>query len=295
MRISSYTTTQVIQLWQPGNNADPRPALAKILEAFHHPFNSSTDSVVQSLMFTEVSDYVNNQFMTNTAEFEKSLQSLNATAIAKRVNEHASLPYGHSHVDALTAAHAPDSIAPQTAHDLVTSQRKEVQRGLLERMSENIEKQINGGSVKGVSMKDLPGIKQLLFAPPSGDSPSPIDSGLAKLPGMSMIGAFEGIGISEIAAADGMGNTLRDAVVSLILLDEARGEKEVEIASSRFGWGRTEAEKAERKRLKELRGLLKIEKMKTEQEEGQFEEKRSAGDKLKDGFAKLKIKASRGS
>ena len=79
--------------------------------------------------------------------------------------------------------------------------------------------------------------------------------------------------------------------MSLILLDETRGVKEEEIAASRFGWGRTDAEKEERRRLKELRELLKIEKLKTHLEEGQFEEKTSVGDKLKDGLTKLKLKA----
>jgi hypothetical protein len=42
---------------------------------------------------------------------------------------------------------------------LTTTQRTEVQRGLLERMSENIENQLNQGSIKGVGIKDFPGIK----------------------------------------------------------------------------------------------------------------------------------------
>lgn len=290
VRISNYTTTQIIQLWRPGNTVDPRGGISAILQAFHHPFNSSSDSAIQSLMFTEVSDYVNDQFRSNTTTFEKNLQNLNAQSVASRVNEHASLPYGHSHVDALTAAHAPNSIAPQTAHDLTTTQRTEVQRGLLERMGKNIEAQLKMGEIKGVGMKDLPGIKQVLFAPPTGESPNPLDSGLAKIPGISFIGTFEGISISEIAAADGMGNTLKDAVVSLMLMDETRGTKEQEVAASRFGWGRTEAEKEERRRLKDLQRLLKIEKMKTQQEEGQFDEKRSTGEKLKEGMEKLKLK-----
>lgn len=139
VRIVSCTTTRIIQLWQPGNSVDLRPTLAKILEAFHHPFNASRDSVVQTLMFTEVSNYVNEQFISNTATFESNLQNLNASAVARRVNENASPPYGHSHVDALTAAHAPNSIEPQTAHDLTTTQRLKCNAALLERMSQSIE------------------------------------------------------------------------------------------------------------------------------------------------------------
>jgi hypothetical protein len=160
--------------WQPGNSVDPRSTLAKILEAFHHPFNASRDSVVQTLMLTEVSNYVNEQFMSNTATFDCNLQNLNASAVARRVNEHASLPHDHSHVDALTAAHAPNSIAPQTAHDLTTTQRTEVQRGLLERMSENIDTQLNKGNIGKAGLKDMPKIKPILFAPPTGESPNPL-------------------------------------------------------------------------------------------------------------------------
>lgn len=290
VRISNYATTQIIQLWQPGNTLDPSPVLSRILQTFHHPFNLTPDSPVQNLMFTEISAYTTNAFMSNTATFEANLQSLSAASVASRINEHASLPYGHSHVDALTAAHAPNSIAPQTAHDLTTVQRSEVQRGLLERVSANIERQLQAGDVKGVGLKHLPEIKRLLFAPPSGPSPNPLDAGLAKIPGISFVSTFEGITIDEIAAADGMGNTLKDAVVSLILLDEERGVKEEEFAAGRFGWGRTEAEREQRRRLRELQGLLRIQRMKVSQEEGQFDEKRSTGEKLKEGMERLKVK-----
>lgn len=38
VRISSYTVTQIVQLWQPGNTMDPKPVLAGIIEAFHVSF-----------------------------------------------------------------------------------------------------------------------------------------------------------------------------------------------------------------------------------------------------------------
>ena len=292
VRISSYTTTQIIQLWQPGNIGDPLPAIARILQAFHHPFNCSPHSAVQTLMYNEVFNYVTTQLTSNTKAFEETLQALTAPVVAARVNEHASLPKGQSHVEAVTAMYAPQSIATQTVHDLVTTQQPEVQRAFLERVSDNIEKQLQKGPIKGVGMKDFPAIKKMLFAPPGGEAPNPLDAGLAKLPGIGYVDTFEGIGISELAAADGMGETLKDAVVSLILLDETRGIKEEEIATSRFGWGRTEAEKEERRRLKELRLLLKIEKSTTQLQEGQFDEKKGVGDKMKEKFEKLKLKAS---
>lgn len=207
------------------------------------------------------------------------------------MNEHVSLPHGHSHVDALTAAHAPNSIAPQTAHDLTTTQRPEVQRGLLERVSGNIEAQLEKGAIKKVGLSDLPGIKKILFAPPTGETPNPLDAGLAKIPGLSFVGAFEGVSVGEIAAADGMGETLKDAVVSLILLDEGRGVKEEEAAAGRFGWGTTEHGREEKKRLKELRGSLKIERLKDEREEGLFdgdEEGRKGG--LSGRMERLRVK-----
>jgi hypothetical protein len=132
-------------------------------------------------------------------------------------------------------------------------------------MSENIETQLNKGNIGKVGLKNMPNIKPIFFAPPTGESPNPLDSGLANIPGIDILNTFEGIEISGIAAVDGMGNTLKDAIVSIILLDEKRGVKEQEVAASRFGWGRTESEKQERLRLKELQQLLKIEKMKTSQ------------------------------
>jgi hypothetical protein len=73
---------------------------------------------------------------------------------------------------------------------------------------------------------------------------------------------------------------------------KSEASKEQEVAASRFGWGRTESEKQERLRLKELQQLLKIEKMKTSQQEGKFEQEESKGNKLKDRFEKLRLKMS---
>ena len=293
VRISSHTVTQIVQLWQPGNIVDPIPAIASIIQAFHHPFNYSPDSAVQTLMYNEVYNYVTTQLRSDTVTFEEKLQALTAPVVAARVNEHASMPEGTSHVDAMTALHAPQSIAPQMAHDLVTKQQPEVQGAFLQRLSDNIERQLQKGSIKGVGMKDFPEIKKMLFAPPGGAAPNPLDAGLARIPGIGYVDTFEGINISELAAADGMGETLKDAVVSLILLDETRGGKEEEIAASRFGWGRTEAEMDERRRLKELRQLLKLEKSTSQLQGGQqFDEKKGMGDKMKEKFEKLKLKAS---
>jgi hypothetical protein len=86
---------------------------------------------------------------------------------------------------------------------------------------------------------------------------------------------------------------LKDAIVSLILLDEKRGTHEEEVAASRFGWGKTKEEKEERGRLKEMQGLLKIERTKTSQVEGQFDEERRTGG-IKAGMERLKIKLGGG-
>ena len=293
VRISSFTVTQIIQLWQPGNTTDPRPALNQILQAFHHPYNASPDSLIQNLMYNEVSSYVTHQLMVNTSAFESKLHALSLPAVAARHSEEFSLQHpGHTHAEQLTALHAPNAVVPKTAHDLTTTQQTHVQRSFAQKISDNIERQLQQSSIKNVSIKDLPVIKDLLFAVPSSSTPNPLDAGIAKIPGISYLGTFEDISIDEIAVADGMGETLKDAVISLILLDEKRGVREEDQAASRFGWGRTDAEKRERRELKALRELLKIEKMGTELEEGQFEEKKGKGEKLKEGLEKLKLKAT---
>ena len=294
IRISSYTVTEIVQLWSPGNMTDPKPTLDRILHAFHHPFNKNPEFPIQAMMFSEVQSYVTNQLVSNTAAFEQNLQSLTSNAVASRVHEHATASANQSHVETLTAVHAPNSVAPQTAHDLVTTQRPEVQHGFAQKISDNIEKQLKNGNIGKVGIKDFEEIKQLLFAPPGAETPNPLDSGIAKVPGISYLGTFNDVDINEIAAADGMGETLKDAVISLILLDETRGVKEEEIAAHRFGWGKTEAERAERRRLKELREMLKIEKLHVKLQEGQFlDETKGMREKVKEGFAKLKLKAGR--
>lgn len=275
MCISSYTITKIVQLWQPGNSTDARSSIQSILEVFHHPMNCGS-SPVQILMLDEVRSFIQASLKADPQTFEEMLKSLSLPAVASRIDVHVG---GHTHVD----APLPRSSA-SSGHLLAM------------RLSYNIEHQVRQGQVKDVSVASLPGIKDLLFASPSAESPNPLDTGLAKLPGISFLGAFHGIGVSEIAAYPGIGETLKDAVISLILLDEERGSHEEEIAATTSG-GFGEGLKAEesRARLKELRQLLsfKANPQPADKKEGLDESKGAvAKERLSAGIEKMKLKAS---
>ena len=287
VRVSTHTTAGTIQLWQPGNTQDPRKTIQSILEVFHHPFNSAPSSIIQSIMLDEVRGWIRDCLNADAKGFESTLHSLSTSAVASRMNVHDALPGGHTHVDAAT------TVPKDKANSQNVPPPAQQRDDLMQRMTENIKHQLNEGKIKGVGIDDFPEIEKLLFAAPSGESPNPLDSGLSKIPGLNFLSTFQGVGIGQIAAVEGMGETLKDAVVTMILLDETRGAEEEEVAATRFGWGKTVREKEERARLRELRSLLEIKRTETGQEEGQFDEKASAGEKIKLQMEKLKLKASR--
>lgn len=284
-RVSSYAVTEVIQLWQAGNTQDPQRAIKSILELFHHPFNASPSSTIQSLMLDEVRSWVKQSSDFDTNGFESALQSLSTSAVALRMDVQTAVGGGHTHVD----RSAVNMVNRESGQDV--SRDVEQPDPFMQSMSRNIRRQVEEGKVKGFSLDDFTEIEKMLSAGPSGESPNPLDSTLAQLSGLNFISTFEGIEMSQVMAVDGLGETVKDGVVTMILLDETRGAEEEDIAARRFGWGRTEKEKEEKARLKELRSLLEIRATNTDQEEGQFDKKPSTGEKLKLGFEKLKLKA----
>ena len=287
VRVSAHTVTAIVQLWQPSNTQDPRETIQSILEVFHHPFNSSPNSAIQSLMLDEVRVWIRESLNSDANAFESTLHSLSTSGVASRMNVHAALPGGNTHVDAATTA----------TEDKPNSQNEpppaEQGGSFMQKMTQNIKRQLNEGKIKGVGISDFPEIEKLLSAAPTGESPNPLDTGLSKIPGLNFLSTFQGVEISQIAAVEGMGETLKDAVVTMILLDETRGVEEEEVAATRFGWGKTAREKEERARLKELRSLLEITRMETGLEEGQLDEKKSTRQKMKLQMEKLKLKAGR--
>lgn len=275
VRISTYTTTAIVQLWTAGDARDPRPAIQGLLQAFHHPFNCSAESPIQTLMLDEVRAFVNESLVTRTEAFEEDLRSLSASAVASRVSAH---------------THHPSGLAEE--RNQVSVPRDSAQHAdITARLTANIERQLQKSPIKGIGMNE---ISSLLLSPPSGESPNPLDSGLAKLPGVSFLALFEGIDVSEIAAAEGMGETLKDAVVSMILLDEQRSAREEDAATQISGKDSGRSREEEKAYLRDLKGMLEIEKIKKKRDEiewAQVDEKKTTGDKMKDSFARLKLRA----
>ena len=230
--MSTFTVDKITEVWQPGSDIDVRATLDSILDGFHHPYNFSQDSPIQNLMFTEVLNWCNAQAGANPAGFEALLTRLDRDHMSRRLGEEAE----HDHVDAMTAAHGPKTeIAPTTAHDAATLTQKEVQTGFVERVGSNLETSISEGAIPGLGLEDIPIIKELLLAPPTSDSPNPIDNALLRTGGIGLTSAFKGIEIHEIVAARGMGNILKDSIINITLQDPERSEMEKQMARARFG------------------------------------------------------------
>ena len=160
----------------------------------------------------------------------------------------------------------------------------EQDNAFIQKISENIQRQLNNGKIQESDVKD---VDKLLHAASTDESPNPIDSALSKISGLSIVGTFDGIDVSEISAVEGLGEVLKDGVVTLMLLDDQRKADEDGRAARKFGLGKRDRHEE----LKELQAFLEIRKQETQQEEGQFDEKRGAGEKLKMEFEKMKSKA----
>lgn len=288
VRISSYTISIIIQLWQPGNTMDPRAAIEDILGVFHHPNNTdkSDSSGVRTHMLDEVRAYVRECLESNPEAFEATLHSLSQPSMAARMDVHAGQPGGHTHVDSnrRTQARGTEYWKGTSIED----------NPVAVKLCNSIERQIEQGQFKKFGMAEFPAFKEVLFASPSADSPNPLDSGLVKLPGLSFVNTFNEIDVNEIVTADGMGETLKDAVISLILLDDLRATHEEGVAAAKVGrWSGDASNHEAAARLRELRSLLVLKGSGPVQSDSKTNESKSgaAKEKLSAKVEKLKLKA----
>ena len=225
------------EVWQPGTSTDVRPVLADILSAFHHPYNFSPSSEIQTLMFTEVLEWCNLQSATNPDDFEALVQRLDKPHMAAKFKEDAA--HIHAPPTEIGQAHdlePPTGKAPTPAHTLTTVQPKNVQGLLSTQIGDNLASGAEEGLIPGLSMKDIPGLRNLLSAAPGADNPNPIDHGLMGAGGgVGLLQAFKNIEVHDIVAAPGMGNILKEGVVRMLLRDPARAEIEMKQARQRLG------------------------------------------------------------
>ena len=233
-------------------------------------------------MFAQVFEYCSARSHADPERFEEMVISLDKAHMAAKLGEQ-----GHTHSHSRTNAYAPPTAFGSThAHALTTVQPERVETTFVQRIGDNIERSLKqeseGGSGKGIpglSLDDLPGIRDLLSATPSADDPNPIDQALRGAGGgVGLTAAFRDIQLHEILGAAGMGNVLKDGLIGMLLNDPERLEIEEKAARERLG---AEDEMDARDVLK----LLDFDPV--------FDDKRdrSAGRKVLDAMNKLKIKS----
>ena len=255
--------------------SDVRPTLASILEVLHHPYNYSTASEIQTLMFAQVFEYCSIQSKADPKRFEELVQSLDKAHMAAKLGEH-----GHTHSHSRTNAYAPPTAIGSThAHALTTVQPERVETTFVQRIGDNIEESVKKGGIPGLSLDDIPGIKDLLSATPSADDPNPIDQALRSTGGVGLTVAFKDVQLHEILGAAGMGNVLKDGLINMLLNDPKRLEAEEKAARERLG---TQDEVP----AKDLIALLDFDPVFKPGKEG-----KSTGRKVMDAMGKLKIKS----
>lgn len=214
---------------------DVKPTIASIVATLHHPFNSSQEVEIQGLMVAEVLDWCTNKARESPEDYSKFLHQLSRPYLAAKQGEEAE-QIAHTHVPAFTAAYASaNKVGGTTVHDLITVGVTGPRASFIEKISRNIEKSMEKGSMGDLSMKDLPGIKKIMESSPSSDTPNPIDEALTMIPGMSLFSVFDGIDLGEIVAAPGMGIILKDTVITMRLKDTELVEREQIAARERLG------------------------------------------------------------
>lgn len=234
-KITTFTIKTIVELWQPGSTVDIKPALSSIMSTLHHPFNYNKENEVQALMVAEVVNWCTSKAEESPAEYAQFLATLDRPTMAARQGEEVE-QIAHSHVPSFTAAYAtPGRIGGTTAHDLTTIGTQGTRAPFVEKISKNIEKSLEAGDVKGMSVKDLAGIKEIMQATPDSDSPNPIDQAITKLPGLSVLSIFDGIDMGEIVAAPGVGLILKDGIIAMRLSDTEMVKREQLEAQRKLG------------------------------------------------------------
>lgn len=234
-KITTFTIQTIVELWQPGSLVDVKPALSAIMSTLHHPFNYSKDNMIQGLMVAEVMNWCTLKAEESPENYVQFLASLDRPHMAAKQGEEAE-QIAHSHVSAFTAAYAnPGKIGGTTAHDLTTIGVQGPRAPFVEKISANIEKALDAGAVKGMSVKDLPVIKQIMEATPDSETPNPIDQAITRLPGLSVLTIFDGIDMGEIVSAPGVGLILKDGVIAMRLRDTDMVKREQLAAQQKLG------------------------------------------------------------
>lgn len=212
-----------------------KPTLSAIMSTLHHPFNYSKDNEIQGLMVAEVFNWCTTKAEEDPTAYIQFLTKLDRPHMAAKQGEEAE-QIAHSHVSAFTAAYAtPGRIGGTTAHDLTTVGVQGPRAPFVEKISANIEKALEAGAVKGMSVKDLPGIKQIMESTPDSETPNPIDQAITRLPGLSVLSIFDGIDMGEIVSAPGVGLILKDGVIAMRLRDTEMVQREQLAAQKRLG------------------------------------------------------------
>lgn len=210
VKITTFTMQRILDLWQPGNTTDVRPALSEILATLHHPGNYSKEGI-QAFMVAEVVKWC------TEASPEVFLQ-LDRAHMMQKLGEEAE-QVAHSHVPTFTAAYtSSDQVGGTTVHDLTTIGVVGPHAGFTDRICKNIEK-------SGVKI-DMAEFRKTMEATPSANAPNPMDQAFTIVPGQNLLSAFDDIDIGEIVAVSGMGLVLKDSLISMRLRDSNMVERE---------------------------------------------------------------------
>lgn len=269
VKITTFTMKKILDLWQPGNTVDARPALNEILATLHHPGNYVKEGI-QGLMVAEVVNWC-------TEKSPEVFLQLGRDRMAKKSGEEAH-QIAHSHVPAFTAAYtSPNNVGGMTAHDLTTIGVTGPHAAFTDKIIKNIENS---------KMKvDISAFRKAMESDPSSDSPNPIDSALFAVPGGSLLSVFDGIDIGEIVSVSGMGLVLKDSLITMRLQDTEMVEKEQIKARERLAT-------LEDRPVKEMLVLLDINPKSSQQKIEEQESRPTEESKTRRLLNKLKVGGS---
>ena len=210
--IALHAFENITAIWHPGDTSETGPIIDSILETLHHPYNYRQDSPLQAAMVAQVVNYVEEQNHYNPQRFAEKIRRLGK----RHVSDLVAFPHSHGHgsaVPAVSGASATGHAPP--GHDAVTSEPRSPFR---QQIANNLARQRDEGMLSKMTPEAFKRLESTLFSDASADTPNPIDAALStKGIGASSLEASMGdIRLSEIGAAEGMGNTLKEGVVRMI-------------------------------------------------------------------------------
>ncbi|KAL8692072.1 MAG: hypothetical protein Q9218_002831 [Villophora microphyllina] len=190
--VTSFTVKIIVQCWHDPN-VDAENAINNILEAIHHPFNTSGSSEIKKNMFNCVRDWWS--FKEDKYQQDELLDLLTKNAVEKGTNRML--------------------ISKPTDYHLQKLTPRDTGKPVIKALVDNIKKAQETGELK-LSSAALDHVIETLQADATPEEPNPVDAALAQV-ALSAQTLFEGVDVQDIMSVPTIGELARTEMVGQLI------------------------------------------------------------------------------